>query len=104
MPSIGYRPVNGFHAGLGRSLDAVIGAWKRWHQQAAPNSWYLSDPAFLGAAARADILTDIEGGDGYAEERADPLLELRRLRDALLRALLAWLSIVALIVMGGWLA
>lgn len=83
--------------------DAVIGAWRRWHQQAAPNSWYLSNPSFLGAAARADVLTDIEGGDGYAEERTDPLHELRRLRNALLRALLAWLSVIALIVMGGWL-
>lgn len=83
--------------------DAVIGAWRRWHQQAIPNSWYLSNPDFLGAAARADVLTDIEGGDGYTEERTDPLHELRRLRDALLRALLAWLSVVALIVMGSWL-
>lgn len=83
--------------------DAVIGAWRRWHQQAAPNSWYLSNPDFLGAAARADVLTDIEGGDGYVEERTDALYELRRLRDALLRALLAWLSVVALIVVGSWL-
>ncbi|RUL76013.1 regulatory signaling modulator protein AmpE [Dyella choica] len=83
--------------------DAVIGAWRRWHQQAAPNSWYLSNPDFLGAAARADVLTDIEGGDGYVEERTDTLHELRRLRSALLRALLAWLSVVALIVMGSWL-
>jgi AmpE protein len=83
--------------------DAVIGAWRRWHQQAVPNSWYLSNPGFLGAAARADVLTDIEGGEGYTEERTDPLHELRRLRDALLRALLAWLSVVALVVVGGWL-
>lgn len=83
--------------------DAVIGAWRRWHQQAAPNSWYLSNPDFLGAAARADVLTDIEGGDGHVEERSDALHELRRLRDALLRALLAWLSVVALVVMGSWL-
>ena len=83
--------------------DAVIGAWRRWHQQAAPNSWYLSHPDFLGAAARADVLTDIEGGDGYSEERTDALHELHRLRDALLRALLAWLSVVALVVMGSWL-
>jgi AmpE protein len=83
--------------------DAVIGAWRRWHQQAAPNSWYLSNPDFLGAAARADVLTDIEGGDGFTEERTDALHELRRLRDALLRALLAWLSVVALVVMGSWL-
>ena len=83
--------------------DAVIGAWRHWHQQALPNGWYREGPGFLGAAARADIQVDIEGGEGYAEERSDPLLELRRLRGALLRALLAWLSMVALIVIGGWL-
>jgi AmpE protein len=84
--------------------DAVIGAWRRWHSQAAPTSWYSSEPGFLGAAAQADVLIDIEAGDGYAEEHSDPLAELLRLRGALLRALLAWLSVVALIVIGGWLS
>jgi AmpE protein len=84
--------------------EAVIGAWRRWHAQAATNSWYSVGPGFLGAAARADALSDIEGGDGYAEDRTDPLAELVRLRSALLRALLAWLSAVALIVIGGWVA
>ncbi len=82
--------------------EAVIAAWRRWHDQAAPTSWYGEGPGFLGAAARADIQTDIQAGDGYAEERCDPLVELRRLRAALLRALLAWLSVVALIVLSGW--
>lgn len=82
--------------------DAVIGAWRRWHSQTAPTSWYSSEPGFLGAAAQADVLIDIEAGDGYAEEHSDPLAELVRLRSALLRALLAWLSLAALIVIGGW--
>lgn len=83
--------------------DAVLGAWRRWHSQAAPASWYREGPGFLGAAARADILIDIVGGEGYAEDRSDPISELLRLRGALLRALLAWLSVVALIVLAGWL-
>ncbi len=82
--------------------EAVIGAWRRWHHLARPDDWYRNGPGFLAAAARADILTDIEGGDGYTEERIDTLLELRRLRSALLRALLVWLSVVALIVIAGW--
>lgn len=82
--------------------DAVIGAWRRWHTQAATTSWYSDGPGFLGAAAQAEVLIDIEAGDGYAEEHSDPLAELRRLRSALLRALLAWLSVVALVVIGGW--
>lgn len=84
--------------------EAVIGAWKRWHSQAAATSWYSVGPGFLGAAAQADVLIDIEAGDGYAEEHSDPLVELVRLRSALLRALLAWLSVVALIVLGGWMS
>lgn len=84
--------------------DAVIGAWKRWHQQQSPNSWYVEGPGFLGAAARADVQVDIEAGDGYAEERIDTLAELIRLRSALLRALLAWLSVVAVIVLAGWMS
>jgi AmpE protein len=83
--------------------EGVIGAWQRWHSQAATTSWYRSGPGFLGAAAQADIDLDMDGGDGYSEERSDPLAEIRRLRAALQRALLAWLSIVALVVIGSWL-
>ncbi|PWK92393.1 beta-lactamase induction protein [Fulvimonas soli] len=84
--------------------DAVTGAWRRWRQGAAAGDWYARGPGFLGAAACADIAVEIEAGDGYAEERADPLLELKRMRSAFLRALLAWLSVVALVVLGGWIA
>lgn len=83
--------------------DAVIAAWQRWHRQALPNSWLQDGPGFLGAASRADIQVEVEGGEGYAEDHSDALSELRRLRGALVRALLAWLSVVALIVIGGWL-
>lgn len=83
--------------------EGVIGAWRRWHSQAATTSWYQSGPGFLGAAAQADIDFDITGGDGYTQEHSDPAAETHRLRAALQRALLAWLSIVALIVIGSWL-
>ncbi|WP_199099271.1 regulatory signaling modulator protein AmpE [Dyella sp. ASV21] len=84
--------------------DAVIGAWKRWHQQQSPHGWYVEGPGFLGAAARADVQVDIEAGDGYAEERSDPIAELIRLRGTLLRALLAWLSLVAVMLIAGWMS
>ena len=83
--------------------DAVMAAWRRWREHAAPTSWYTDDPDFLVAAACADIEVEVAAGDGYSEERSDPLLELTRMRSAFLRALLAWLSVVALIVLGGWL-
>lgn len=84
--------------------DAVIGAWNRWRTSAGSGHWYREEPRFLADAACADIAVEIEAGDGYAEERSDPLLELVRMRSAFLRALVAWMSVVALVVMGGWLA
>lgn len=84
--------------------DAVMAAWKRWRTQAGAGHWYREEPRFLADAACADIAVEIEAGDGYAEERSDPLLELVRMRSAFLRALVAWMSVVALVVMGGWVA
>ncbi|AND70185.1 hypothetical protein ATSB10_27310 [Dyella thiooxydans] len=83
--------------------DAVMAAWQRWRTQAGAGHWYREEPRFLADAACADIAVEIEAGDGYAEERSDPLLELVRMRSAFLRALVAWMSVVALVVMGGWL-
>lgn len=84
--------------------DAVMQAWKRWNQQAGSDHWYRDEPGFLAAAACADIAVEIEAGDGFVEERTDPLLELVRMRSAFLRALVAWMSVVALVVLGSWLA
>ena len=84
--------------------DAVMASWTRWRQQAGAGHWYREEPGFLADAACADIDVEIEAGDGYVEERSDPLLELVRMRSAFLRALVAWMSVVALVVMGSWLA
>ena len=83
--------------------EAVIAAWQLWRSHAAPTSWYRDEPTFLGAAAQADVRMDLSDDDVFGVERYDPLVELIRLRGTLLRALLAWLSIVALIVIGSWL-
>lgn len=84
--------------------DAVVAAWTRWKSRASADEWYRDEPRFLAEAACADIAVEIEGGEGYTEERTDPLLELVRMRSAFLRALVAWMSAVALIVIGSWLA
>jgi AmpE protein len=84
--------------------DAVMQSWKRWMQSAGSDHWYRDEPGFLAAAACADIAVEIEAGDGFVEERTDPLLELVRMRSALLRALVAWMSVVALVVLGSWIA
>ena len=83
--------------------EAVIATWRLWRSHAAPTSWYRDEPTFLGAAAQADVRMDIGEDEGDGMERYDPLVELMRLRGTLLRALLAWLSVVALVVIGSWL-
>lgn len=82
--------------------EAVIQSWKRWHAQAR-GIGCLEEPAFLGAAACADITVHVEAGDGYVEEHSEPLQELARIRDTLARARVAWFVVVALVVLGGWL-
>lgn len=83
--------------------EAVIAAWQLWRSHAAPTSWYQEGPSFLGAAAQADISRDLDEVDADGADQREPLAELLRLRSTLSRALLAWLSVVALIVIGSWL-
>jgi AmpE protein len=83
--------------------EAVIAAWQLWRSHAAPTSWYQEGPSFLGAAAQADIGGDLDEIDAHSADQREPLAELLRLRSTLSRALLAWLSVVALIVIGSWL-
>lgn len=83
--------------------EAVIAAWQLWRAHAAPTSWYAEGPSFLGAAAQADISRDLDEVEADDMDQHAPMAELLRLRSTLSRALLAWLSVVALIVIGSWL-
>ncbi len=79
-------------------FEAVTTAWRHWHQLARPDDWYRAGPGFLTEAARADIFTDMESEDPDSEKCAATWQEMQRLHAALQRALLLWLSLVALIV------
>lgn len=81
--------------------DAVIGAWRQWNRQAGRAGWYGAEPGFLGAAAAADLQAEVVGGDGYAQDSHEPQVELQRIGHTLLRALVAWLAVIALIVLTG---
>jgi AmpE protein len=81
--------------------EAVIGAWRQWNRQAGRAGWYGAEPGFLGAAAGADLQAEVVGGDGYAQDSHEPQAELQRIGHTLLRALIAWLAVVALIVLTG---
>lgn len=76
-------------------FDAVIGTWRDYH--AAPGRGVFTlDLGFLAVLARAGVNADVEAGDGYAQDVADPLAELADARRVLRRVLVAWLAVLAL--------
>ena len=84
------------------NFDAVFNAWR----EARGGEWQL-DHAFLGAAARASVRSELaEEAEEYAEEgMVQAMRELPELRDAMSlvwRILLLWLAVLALFVIAGW--
>ncbi|MBS0432211.1 MAG: beta-lactamase induction protein [Proteobacteria bacterium] len=83
-------------------FDAVLRAWRGWHAQPGRSPWEL-EPGFLAAVARSGVDADIEAGDGgVVADVTDPLEELADARRLLIRVLVVWLAVVALIVLAGW--
>lgn len=88
---------------LAADFDAVVGAWRAWHAEGGHSPWEF-ECGFLGAIARAGVDADVVAGDGYAHDTHDPLGELEDARHMLLRVLVVWLAVVAVIVLAGWFA
>lgn len=97
------------------SFDAVLVAWRGWHQQRG-EGWFASDVGFLFAAARASVVFELAAeADAQATESSDPSGEapadaapacsVPALRDAMSlvwRILIAWLTVLALLVLAGY--
>ena len=85
-------------------FEAVLHAWRTWHTQPGRSPWEL-EPGLLAAVARSGVDADIEAGDGgVIADISDPLEELADARRLLIRVLVVWLAVVALIVLAGWIA
>ena len=85
-------------------FEAVLHAWRAWHMQPGRSPWEL-EPGFLAAVARSGVDADIEAGDGgVVADIGDPLEELADARRLLIRVLVVWLAVVALIVLASWVA
>jgi len=82
-------------------FDAVIRTWREYHA-AHGQGYFTLDLGFLGALARAGVDADVVAGDGYATDVNDPLTELADARRVLRRILVAWLAVLALMVLAGW--
>ncbi len=79
-------------------FDAVARGWRDYHA-AHGNGWFTLDLGFLGVIARAGVDADVTAEEGST---ADALAELADARVVLRRVLVAWLAVVAVIVIGGW--
>lgn len=85
------------------NFDAVFTAWREWHAGGV-----RLDSGFLGAAARASVVTELVDEDAYVIEAGEAtplmpaLLELRDAMSLVWRILLLWLAVLALFVLAGW--
>jgi len=83
------------------NFDAVFKTWRDWH--ATHTDRFELNPGFLDAIARASVDADVEADDEYG--RRDPHAPLVALSDAMVlvrRVLVVWLTVIALVVLGGW--
>ena len=86
---------------IASNFDAVFKTWRDWH--ATRIDRFELNPGFLDAIARASVDADVEADDEYGHK--DPHAPLVALSDAMVlvrRVLIVWLTVVALIVLGGW--
>lgn len=82
-------------------FDPVVRTWREYHATHG-RGYFTLDLGFLGALARASVDADVIAGDGYATDVTDPVVELTDARVVLWRILIAWLAILAVIVLAGW--
>lgn len=90
-----------FGLALAANFDGVLGAWRDWHADGGVRL----DTGFLGAAARASVVSELAEEDAYAIDgpaQAPALLELRDAMSLVWRVLLLWLAVLAIFVVAGF--
>lgn len=85
---------------LASNFDAVFTTWRDYHRQ-HPQGYASFEPGFLDAIARASVRADV-AADGEGECASSPLVALEDAMVLIRRALVVWLTLIALIVLGGW--
>jgi AmpE protein len=90
-----------FGLALAANFDSVLAAWRDWHARGGRGL----DIGFLGAAARASVISELAEEDAYAIDgpaQAPALLELRDAMSLVWRILLLWLAVLAVFVVAGF--
>ncbi|MBS0571143.1 MAG: cobalamin biosynthesis protein, partial [Proteobacteria bacterium] len=84
---------------LASNFDAVFTAWRDYHR-AHPSGYTNLDLGFLDAIARASVSADV-AADGNADAHS-PLVALDDAMVLVRRVLVVWLTLIALVVLGGF--
>ncbi|HSE13632.1 MAG TPA: cobalamin biosynthesis protein [Rudaea sp.] len=89
---------------LASNFDAVFKAWRDYHA-AHGKGFFCLDLGFLNAVARACVDADIAAEEDEAAQAArTPLVALDDAMVLVRRVLVVWVTVIALIVLGGWFA
>jgi AmpE protein len=86
---------------LASNFDAVFTSWRDYHH-AHPQGYASLDLGFLDAIARASVDADVAAEEGHADAHS-PLIALDDAMVLVRRVLVVWLTLIALVVIGGWL-
>ena len=89
---------------LASNFDAVFKVWRDYHT-ASGKGFMALDLGFLNATARASVAADVAAEDDETTHGARaPLVALDDAMVLVRRVLIVWLTVIALIVLGGWFA
>lgn len=87
---------------LAGNFDTVLAAWREYHAD-RDGGYVALDIGFLNAVARSGVAADLADVD-KADDANKPVESLRDAMKLLHRVLIAWLALLALILIAGWVA
>lgn len=83
------------------NFDAVFKTWRDWH--ATRTDRFELNPGFLDAIARASVDAEVQADDEFGHKDAHaPMVALSDAMVLVRRVLIVWLTVIALVVLGGW--
>jgi AmpE protein len=85
---------------LASNFDAVFTSWRDYHH-AHPQGYASLDLGFLDAIARASVDADVAAGEDNQDSHS-PLIALDDAMVLVRRVLVVWLTLIALLVIGGF--
>jgi AmpE protein len=84
---------------LASNFDAVFTTWRDYHH-AHPRGYASLDSGFLDAIARACVAADV-AADEQGDDAHNPAIALEEAMVLVRRVLVVWLTLIALVVIGG---